>query len=174
MLEHDTNLVFREVQRWGLGFRCLLVVFLLLAASVGVFAGVMSMGHEPMEVTDVVIAVSCGVLIPLGTSVLICVIRLETEVRTDGLYVRYFPFHRRFRRFAAEDLSECFARKYRPIREYGGWGIKGGWKGGRAYNVSGNEGVQLVFKNGKRLLIGSKQAWELEAAIRSIMRYHRN
>ena len=174
MLEQDTNLVFREVQRWGLGFRCLLVVFLLLAAAVGVFAGVMGMRQELMELPGVVIAISCGVLIPLGTAVLVWVNRLETEVRTDGLYVRYFPFHRRFRRFGAEDLSECFARKYRPIWEYGGWGIKGGWKAGRAYNVSGNEGVQLVFENGKRLLIGSEEANELEAAIRSLMKNRQN
>jgi hypothetical protein len=173
MLEQDTNLVFREVQRWGLGFRCLLVVFLLLAAAVGVFAGVTSVRQEPMEVPGVVIAVSCGVLIPLGIAVLIWVTRLETEVRADGLYVRYFPFHRRFRRFEAKDLSECYARKYRPILEYGGWGIRCVWKGGRAYNVSGNEGVQLVFKNGKRLLIGSKEAYGLEAAIRSVAQHLR-
>ena len=35
--------------------------------------------------------------------------------------------------------------------------------------MSGNKGVQLVFKSGKRLLIGSQRAEELEAAIRSIM-----
>jgi len=171
MLDQESNVVFREVQRWGLGFRCLLVVFLILAAAVGVFAGVTGMRQEQREVFGIVIVVSCCVALPLG---FICLNRLETEVRADGLYVRYFPFHRRFRRFEAEDLSECFARKYRPILEYGGWGIKGGWKGGRAYNVSGNEGVQLVFKNGKRLLIGSKEANELEAAIRSVMKNQQN
>jgi hypothetical protein len=39
--------------------------------------------------------------------------------------------------------------------EYGGWGIKYG-KMGKAYNVSGNRGVQLEFTDGKRLLIGSQ------------------
>jgi TATA-box binding protein (TBP) (component of TFIID and TFIIIB) len=34
--------------------------------------------------------------------------------------------------------------------------------------ISGNKGVQLVFKSGKRLLIGSQKAEELEEAIRSI------
>jgi len=174
MLDQESNLVFREVQRWGLGFRCLLVVFLLLAAAGGVFAAVMSTRQEPREVFGTVIVVSCCVVLPLGFAFLIWVNRLETEVRTDGLYVRYFPFHRRFKKFGAEDLSECFARKYRPILEYGGWGIRCGWKGGRAYNVSGNEGAQLVFKNGKRLLIGSKEANELEAAIRSVMKNQQN
>ncbi len=40
-------------------------------------------------------------------------------------------------------MNEFYARKYRPIREYGGWGIRYGWNG-RAYSTSGNEGVQLV------------------------------
>jgi len=40
----------------------------------------------------------------------------------------------------------------------------------RAYNMSGNQGVQLVFKNGKKLLIGSQKADELAEAIRSIMK----
>ena len=34
-----------------------------------------------------------------------------------------------------------------------------------AYNVSGNRGVQPVFSNGKRLLIGSQRPDELAAAI---------
>jgi hypothetical protein len=99
---------------------------------------------------------------------LIWVARLETEVRQDGLYLRYAPFHRRFRRFKAEDLGEYHARTYRPILEYGGWGIRYGWNG-RAYNVSGNGGVQLIFRDGRRVLIGSSTPSELEAAIRSIV-----
>jgi len=33
----------------------------------------------------------------------------------------------------------------------------------------GKQGVQIVFKSGKRLLTGSQRADELEVAIRSIM-----
>ena len=84
------------------------------------------------------------------------------------MYVRFFPVHIRYKRFGAEDLSGCYAREYKPIREYGGWGIRCSLKKGRAYNVSGNKGVQLVLKNGKQLLIGSQRADELEEAIRSI------
>ena len=169
MADEDTNVVFKEVQRWGLGFRCVVVGSLLLGAALGGYAAAMSLREEPPNMVAAVIAISCGVVMPLGIVVLFWVNRLEAEVRADGLYIRFFPFHLRFKRFGAEDLSECFARKYRPILEYGGWGIRFGWKGGRAYNVSGNEGVQLVFKNGKRLLIGSKQAPALESAIRSVM-----
>ena len=39
---------------------------------------------------------------------------------------------------------------------------------GIAYNVRGNKGVQLEFNDGKKVLIGSQRAKELEKAIRSI------
>ena len=56
------------------------------------------------------------------------------------------------------------ARVYRPIREYGGWGIRYG-KNGKAYNISGDRGVQLELQNSKPLLIGSQRADELAQTI---------
>jgi len=50
-------------------------------------------------------------------------------------------------------------RGYSPISEYGGWGMRYSLSGkGRALNVSGRTGVQLVFKDGKKLLIGTQKA----------------
>ena len=57
------------------------------------------------------------------------------------------------------------ARTYRPILEYGGWGIRYTMGRGWAYNVSGNQGVQLELASGKRILIGSQRAEELARAI---------
>ena len=90
---------------------------------------------------------------------------LRVEVGEAGLYVQYFPFHRAPRRIVFAELESATARSYNPIREYGGWGLRGGARNG-AFNVSGNEGVQLVFTNGNRLLIGSQRAAELAVAIR--------
>jgi hypothetical protein len=94
---------------------------------------------------------------------------LVTEVRQSGLFVRYYPFHRTFRRIPLEGLLTCEARTYGPIREYGGWGIRVGM-GKRAYNVSGNRGVELKYGDGKTLLIGSRKAEQLAGAIDSIRR----
>jgi hypothetical protein len=55
---------------------------------------------------------------------------------------------------------------FRPIMEYGGWGIRRG-ANGWAYNVSGNRGVRLVFRDGSTFLIGSQRAEELELVIRA-------
>ena len=58
------------------------------------------------------------------------------------------------------------ARTYRPLLEYGGWGIRYAPFGkGWAYNVHGSQGVQLELTNGKRILIGSQRAEELARAI---------
>ena len=92
--------------------------------------------------------------------------RLVTEVRDDGIYICFFPFHWTFHRIAFTEVSQYKVRTYRPIREYGGWGIRYGCKG-KAYNVSGDRGVQIELLNGKRLLIGSQRAEELWRAIQA-------
>ena len=104
-------------------------------------------------------------LIGIGLPLLIYASHLTTEVREDGLYLRFFPFHLSFRPIAFEHIKRCRVRTYKPIREYGGWGIRYKPGGGRAFNVYGNRGVQLTMINGKKILIGSQRPEELLAAI---------
>lgn len=87
---------------------------------------------------------------------------LTTRVTGDGIELRFAPFPKRV--ISLVEISKVYARQYRPIREYGGWGIKGTFKN-RAYNVSGDRGVQLELVNGKRLLIGSQRSEELVRVI---------
>ena len=60
-----------------------------------------------------------------------------------------------------------FARPYSPIGDYGGWGLRG-LAGNKAYNVWGSEGLQLVFKSGNRLLLGTQHPAELREALRGL------
>lgn len=100
--------------------------------------------------------------------------RLITEVRSDGIYVRFFPVHFSFHKIAYEELGSFEVRKYNALREYGGWGIRYGPQG-KAYNVGGNRGVQLVLTDGKRILIGSQRPEEFLAALQSEhARFQRN
>lgn len=92
-------------------------------------------------------------------------LRLTVQVHEHGLDVRYFPLAHRWIEW--RELRLAWARNYRPIFEYGGWGIRWGGSGNWAYNVRGDRGVQLVFQDGSRLLIGSQQADELAGAIRA-------
>jgi hypothetical protein len=126
-------------------------------------------GDRPMG--DTALAIVGGLYVLLGVAFLFLFFRCElvTEVRPSGLFVRYFPFHTRFQQIPLDGVRSCEARTYRPIREYGGWGIRMG-VGKKAYNVSGSRGVELVYEGGNKLLIGSKKADQLASAIDSIRR----
>jgi hypothetical protein len=147
--------------------RRLLVV--LMAISLAIFAIALWETITSPETTDVFVPTLLSIIamaIPIAVTILFFISKLETEVRTDGLYVRFYPLHIGFKKFTREELAEFYFRTYKPIREYGGWGIRCSFTGkGKAYNVSGNRGVQLVLTNGKKLLIGSQKPDELTAAI---------
>jgi len=102
------------------------------------------------------------VVLQAGLIYLFHSLRLITEVWDDGIHVRFFPFSTHL--FPFGNIRKLEVRKYNPLREYGGWGIRHG-KSGRAYNVSGNLGVQLEFYKGKPVLIGSKRPEEMARAI---------
>jgi len=48
-------------------------------------------------------------------------LRMTTEVREDAVVVRFIPGNRRL--IALEEIKSFEVREYRPLREYGGWGI---------------------------------------------------
>jgi len=114
-----------------------------------------------------------GFAIILAVTVLFWILRLETKVKEDGIYVKFFPFHTRFKRYDWELLKKAYVRHYSPIAEYGGWGIRWGLFGsGNAYNVSGNKGLQLEFTNNKsKLLIGTQKPEALQEILLQLKQY---
>jgi len=96
---------------------------------------------------------------------------LITEVRKDGIHLRFFPFHRKFKSYYYSDIESYEAREYKPIREYGGWGIRF-VIGGIAYNVYGNKGLQLVLKNKKKILVGTQKPEEFYKAIKKAVSHN--
>jgi hypothetical protein len=111
-------------------------------------------------------AIVCNLIVAIAT-IQLFLTTLVTEVRRDGLWLRYYPFHFSFKRIPLEDVVSVTPQAYHPILRYGGWGIRYTWKG-RAYNVSGNRGVRLDYASGRHLLIGSRRPEELAQAIESI------
>jgi hypothetical protein len=92
---------------------------------------------------------------------------LHTMITNEGVYVRFGPIQKKFRFYPWEDIATLHIRKYAPISEYGGWGIRG-WGSNKAYNTSGDTGLQLKFKNGNKLLIGTQQPSVLREALSQI------
>lgn len=89
---------------------------------------------------------------------------LDTKITTDGVFIKFRPFHRKWILFPFESIQTAESCKYNPIRDYGGWGIRYGFKG-KAYNVSGNKGILIKFSEGTHLLIGSQKHLELSSVI---------
>jgi hypothetical protein len=119
-------------------------------------------GEKPASNSQLLIGAALSLLI----SIFVLSFRLDTQIKTDGIYVRLFPLQLSYRFFSWKSLLKCYVRKYNAIAEYGGWGLRLGLFGkGRAYNISGDEGLQLEFTNGKKLLIGTQKPQELTEVI---------
>lgn len=103
-------------------------------------------------------------VLTLLITLLFVIMRLDTKINKEGIYVRLYPLHLNFKFYKWDEIEKAYIRKYNPILEFGGWGLRIGFKG-MAYNVSGNKGLQLEFKNGNKLLIGTNRAEELEKVL---------
>lgn len=165
----ESTIFFREEQRfdqWWLWLLVLVPTGMMWYGAVQQLIFGKAFGDNPTSDTGMsILLVLFGVLLPLFMYSL----KLITEVRQDGLYVRFYPFHLSFRHYPYESINSYSVREYSPLKEYGGWGIRYGRKG-MAYNVSGNLGVQLEFKGGKSLLVGSQKPEELVRYMQVAMR----
>lgn len=117
-----------------------------------------------------------GLFIGFGLTLLITVmfwfLKLQTHIKNDGIYVRFYPFQIRYRKYTWDKLNKIYVRKYSAITEYGGWGIRFGIFGsGRALNVSGNQGLQLVTTDNSAMLIGTKRPDELKEVLTKLQQY---
>lgn len=98
--------------------------------------------------------------------------RLDTQIKEDGIYVRFWPLRLKYRHYSWEDLSKIYVREYSPLGEYGGWGIRYTISGaGKAYNISGKIGLQLEFTTGKKVLIGTQKGEEVKEILTRIGQY---
>lgn len=114
--------------------------------------------------------VSWGGLVVVGAVAgFVFSLRLTTEVRADGIYLKMWPIHRSFRRIPWSEIEHYEARQYRPLREFGGWGVR--WTPGKiAYNVRGNRGVWVERTDERSVLVGSQRPEEFVEAIGEAVR----
>jgi len=165
----DELVVFSEEQRFR---QTWILILIALVAGIAWYSFIRQIvfgepfGTNPApDIVVLVIFAVFGIIFPVWFAVM----RLETQVTQDALRFRMYPLHLSWREHPLETIADADAVVYRPIREYGGWGIRFGTKG-MAYNVSGNEGVQVTLRSGKSFLLGSRRAAELGQVLRSRIR----
>lgn len=160
----EANAYFKEKQR----FKQIWIWLLLLGINAQfIFAIVYQIilghtfGNNPMS--NMGIAISF--IISITLSVLFYFLNLETQIDGNGIYVRFFPFHKKFIFYPRNTIKNAYVRTYKPLREFGGWGLRGG-----AYNVSGNKGLQIEFTNGTTILIGTNEPDKMQEAISQFLK----
>jgi hypothetical protein len=142
---------FHEEQR----FRQWWVWAVLGAAALPVLVVVATRGVVPSVLIVPLVLLAIGVLFALA--------RLVVDVDREAITIA-FHFLWPKRRILLTDVRRASATKYRPLLDYGGYGVRLGLRGW-AFNVSGDDGVLVEMNDGSRLMIGSQRAKDLEAAI---------
>ncbi|HXS36697.1 MAG TPA: hypothetical protein VN721_08355 [Flavipsychrobacter sp.] len=110
-------------------------------------------------------------LLPLGFGILFFTMKLETHIDENGISYRFFPFRMKESKIDWDSVEKVYVRDYNPTKEYGGWGIRG-TNNNAAVNVAGHEGLQIIFKNGKKLLIGTQKPEQIQKLINEYSRKH--
>ncbi len=129
-------------------------------------------GNNPMSDKGLIIFTVCMNILMIGMMILFLKARLVVEIRDEGIYYRFPPFINREKKIAKEEIDRFEIRKYNPIKEYGGWGIRQrrlATRNNVAYNVSGSTGLQLYLKSGKKILFGTQRSEVLGSAMRKLL-----
>lgn len=162
----NNDILFTEKQRmtqWWLSW-----VWILLFGMNGIFLYgiyVQIIGGQPFgdkPGTDFDLLVGAGIIFLL--TIFLLSIRLDTIIKKDGIYIQFFPFHRKPKYYPWDSLTKLYFRQYAPLREFGGWGLRFG-RDGMAYTFSGNMGLQLEFKGHTKVLIGTRKQDEMTAVL---------
>lgn len=117
-----------------------------------------------------------SLLVLVGILVLVSVFATQETIITDkGISLTFFPVLWSKRSIQWEDVENVYVREYNPLQEFGGWSIfrvngpvQRGLGNNRAINVKGNKGLQLIMKDGSKLLIGTQKVDEIEIVIKKV------
>ena len=150
--------IFEESQRFNQWWIYLIPVGIMLFSAYVTYEQLWMgrpVGNNPLDNGDLWIMW----LFTLPILGLVAIVRLDTSIDHKGIHVHLRPFTSTS--YSWDQIEQAYVRTYKPLREFGGYGLRFS-RSGKAYNIKGNEGIQLVLKNGKQVLIGTQKRNELE------------
>jgi surface polysaccharide O-acyltransferase-like enzyme len=156
--------VFKEIQKFTQPW-ILIVLIISLAVSVNpIISNWNSIIHQPILKS---IPFFYSVLIIALVTVILLKIKLITKIDEKGIQYQFFPINLSLKCIPWKTIDNCAIRKYNAISEYGGWGMQFNFfrKTGRAITTKGNIGLQLVLKNGNKILIGTQKKDEMKRTL---------
>ncbi len=108
----------------------------------------------------------------IGLPVFFLYTKLIVTVSNKAVDVFFRPVMKRT--YPITHIVKVEERTYSPLSEFGGWGIRGGLHGIRAFSASGNQGVDLTLADGRKILLGTLQPDELAQAINHALGQQQN
>lgn len=169
------KVLFKEEQQFRQWWHIVLILAAIVPAMImciytlyrQIVVGV-QVGNSPApNVVMIIVFIALGVVLWVYFS-----LKLEVWIDQDGIHYRFFPLVIKNQFISKEEIQRFEIRKYNPIIDYGGWGVRRsfGRKWQKAYNVSGNIGLQLYLTNGKKVLFGTQRSQAIMYAIEEIMK----
>lgn len=156
---------FKEVQNFRVWWHILLAGFPVIICSL-LFALVYFNLIETKDGNKNTIAFIISLIATFIFFIWFITIKLETIINENGIFVNYIgmPFCKRSIKW--EEIKEISIIKYSPLNDYGGWGVRYSSTGnGWCYNVSGDDGIKIIYTTEKPFLIGTQQKEEVEKII---------
>jgi hypothetical protein len=164
----EEDILFTEQQRFNQVWVWVVLIIIDLSLLFGIYHQVVGeRGLKHDWVAGGVLYFSS--LLVFAVTIIIFFSKLETTITKEAISVRFFPLILKTKVYHRDSIEQAVVRNYSPLAEYGGWGFRFN-SDGRAYNVSGDTGIQLVFKNGKKLLIGTNKGQEA-ANVLAVLQY---
>ena len=138
-------------------------------ASAGKFEAVMAAGGGAGWSELAPVAAAFGGVFLLILAIHLLFTCLDVEVHDDHVLVAFGPIRLVRKGIPFADIEAVRGLTYRPILEFGGWGVR--WRGKRtAWTIRGNQAVAVTLQSGKEVYVGSRHPQRLAGAIRTAMR----
>jgi len=174
----NENKLFTEKQSirqpWLIAIVLFTCIVVLLVFGIGFYEQIIlgrPFGTNPMNDNEIIISFIFALIFSIFLPLLIFTSNLQTVFTDRGIYYKYFPFINKFRMISKGNIKNYYIRKYKPILEYLGWGIRYSLKGnGIAFNTMGNIGLQLELINGKKILFGTQMPDKIIDVMNKIMK----
>ena len=148
----DNEKIFYEIQQFRQKWIWTILLIVLFVLFLPIISGIVSI------LLGVILILTGFCFIWLFYSM-----KLITEIKGDSIHIKFSLFTTQIIPFS--EIIKYEIRQYRPIIEYGGWGIRFN-RSGKAYTVSGNIGIQIQLSVGKGILIGTQQPNEFLQAMK--------
>lgn len=155
---------FKESQKIHVGWKWLFFIALYTLMFWALFEQVTGEKH-----IEAILAISFSLIILVIFNSIIAIMKLETELNSEYLSYRYRPFQRKPHRIYWSEVADAYLRYYKSFGQFGGHGMQRRIGTGGVFKIAGEEGLQLVLKNGKNLFIGSQKPKELLMIIEKLI-----